>query len=100
MRYDVRLKDARTVTLREATAEDVPRIVQLYNELTSESFRNRFYSGRPKPGLAERLARTDVVPGTVCVIAVTASEPDRLAGRGQVPARLEWSRRDRSDGAG
>lgn len=79
MRYDVRLKDARTVTLREATAEDVPRIVDLYNELTSESFRNRFHSGRPKPALVERLARTDVVPGTVCVVAEAASQPDLLA---------------------
>jgi GNAT superfamily N-acetyltransferase len=74
----VRLSDARDVTLRDATAEDLPRIARLYSELTPESFRSRFYSGHPKPALIERLARIDIVPGTVSVVAVTAAEPDRL----------------------
>jgi GNAT superfamily N-acetyltransferase len=65
--------------VQEATPEDVPRIAQLYSDLSPESFRSRFYSAHPKPPLIAKLARTDVVPGTVCLIAVTTTEPGCLA---------------------
>jgi GNAT superfamily N-acetyltransferase len=76
---EVRLRDGRAVTLRVAAAGDVPRIAQLYGELTPESFRSRFLSGRPKPPVVARLARIDLVPGTVCLVAVMTPESGILA---------------------
>lgn len=79
MHSEIRLRDGRTVVLRAAALADVPRIAQLYSELSPESFRSRFYSGRPKPALLARLARIDRVPGTACLIAVATAPPGRLA---------------------
>jgi L-amino acid N-acyltransferase YncA len=79
VKREVRLRDGRAVTLRVAAAGDVPRIAQLYSELTPESFRSRFHSGRPKPPVVARLARIDLVPGTVCVLAAMTPESGRLA---------------------
>lgn len=82
MNCEIRLRDGRAVTLRRAGADDVPRIAQLYGELTPESFRSRFHSGRPKPPVVARLARTDLVPGTVCIVA--AMESGRLAAEARL----------------
>jgi len=79
VKREVRLRDGRAVTLRVAAAGDVPRIAQLYSELTPESFRSRFHSGRPKPPVVARLARTDLVPGTLCLVAAMTPESGRLA---------------------
>jgi len=75
----MRLRDGRDVVLREAGPADVPGIVRLYAELSPESFRSRFYSSRPAPPVVARLARIDVAPGAVCLVAAMASEPGRLA---------------------
>ena len=65
--------------LRVAAPADVPRIARLYAELSPQSFRSRFYSGRPKPPVLARLARIDSVPGTVCLVAAMTPESGRLA---------------------
>jgi GNAT superfamily N-acetyltransferase len=57
------------VTLRAAAPGDVPRIAEFYQELSADSFRRRFHSGRPKPALLARLARIDVAPGAVSLLA-------------------------------
>ena len=75
----MRLRDGREVVLREAVPADVSCIVRLYAELSQESFRSRFYSSRPAPPVVARLARIDVAPGAVCLVAAMASEPGRLA---------------------
>lgn len=73
----IRLGDGRRVTLRVAGADDVPRIVELYESLSADSFRRRFHSGRPKPELLARLARLDRAAGMVSLIA--AGPDGRLA---------------------
>ncbi len=73
----IRLSDGREVTLRVAGPADVPLIAELYAALSDESFRRRFHSGRPKPALLARLARLDLVPGAVSLVAVGPG--DRLA---------------------
>ncbi len=75
---EIRLRDGRDVTLRVAAAADEPRIAELYARLSAESFRRRFHSGRPKPVLIARLARIDVAPGAVSLVAMTPGS-DRLA---------------------
>ena len=65
--------------LRVAAPADVPRIAELYAGLSAGSFRRRFHSGRPKPVLLARLARIDVAPGTVSLVAITPGS-ERLAG--------------------
>ena len=75
----MRLRDGREVVLREAGPADVPGIARLYAELSPGSFRSRFYSSRPAPPVVARLARIDVAPGAVCLVAAMASEPGRLA---------------------
>jgi GNAT superfamily N-acetyltransferase len=62
-------RDGRVVTLRVADPADVPRIAEFYAELSADSFRRRFHSGRPKPPLLARLARIDVAPGAVSLLA-------------------------------
>ncbi|MGO9193955.1 MAG: N-acetyltransferase family protein [Streptosporangiaceae bacterium] len=76
---EIRLRDGRHILLRVAAPADVPRIAELYAGLSAGSFRRRFHSGRPKPVLLARLARIDVAPGTVSLIA-TAPGSERLAG--------------------
>jgi len=76
---EIRLRDGRHIMLRVAAPADVPRIAELYAGLSAGSFRRRFHSGRPKPVLLARLARIDVAPGTVSLIA-TAPGSERLAG--------------------
>jgi GNAT superfamily N-acetyltransferase len=75
---EIRLRDGRSIKLRVAAAADVPRIAELYAGLSAESFRMRFFSGRPKPVLLARLARIDVAPGAVSLIAASPGS-DRLA---------------------
>ena len=82
---EIRLSDGRNVTLRVAGPADVPRIAELYTGLSAESFRRRFHSGRPKPVLLARLARIDVAPGTVSLIAATPGSEQPGRG-GQVRA--------------
>ncbi len=78
---EIRLGDGRVVTLRVAAAADEPGIAELYAGLSPDSFRRRFHSGRPKPPLIARLARIDVAPGAVSLVAETAAGtgPGRLA---------------------
>ena len=75
---EIRLRDGRNVVLRVAAQGDVPRIAELYAGLSPASFRLRFFSGCPKPALLARLARIDVAPGAVSLIAATPGS-DRLA---------------------
>lgn len=75
---EIRLRDGRNVMLRVATPADVPRIAELYAGLSPASFRLRFFSGCPKPALLARLARIDMAPGAVSLIALTPGS-DRLA---------------------
>ncbi len=75
---EIRLRDGRNVVLRVAAPADVPRIAELYAGLSPASFRLRFFSGCPKPALLARLARIDVAPGAVSLIAATPGS-DRLA---------------------
>ena len=75
---EIRLRDGRELRLRVAGAADVPRIAELYAGLSAESFRRRFFSGRPAAALLARLARIDVAPGTVSLIAATPGS-ERLA---------------------
>jgi len=75
---EFRLRDGRNVMLRVAAPADVPRIAELYAGLSPASFRLRFFSGRPKPALLARLARIDVAPGALSLIATTPGS-DRLA---------------------
>ena len=75
---EIRLRDGRYIMLRVAAPADVPRIAELYAGLSADSFRRRFHSGRPKPVLLARLARIDVAPGTVSLIAITPGS-ERLA---------------------
>ena len=75
---EIRLRDGRVVMLRVASPADVPRIAELYTALSQESFRSRFHSGRPKPALLARLARIDVAPGAVSLIAVAPGPQSRL----------------------
>ena len=75
---EIRLRDGRVVVLRVAAQADVPRIAELYAELSADSFRRRFHSGRPKPVLLARLARLDVAPGTVSLVAVAPGPQERL----------------------
>ena len=74
---EIRLGGGRHIVLRVAAPADVPRIVELYAGLSAGSFRRRFQSGRPKPVLLARLARIDVVPGTVSLVGIA---PENLAG--------------------
>ena len=76
---EIRLRDGRHIMLRVAAPADVPRIAELYAGLSADSFRRRFHSGRPKPVLLARLARIDVAPGTVSLLA-TAPGSEHLAG--------------------
>ena len=76
---EIRLRDGRPIMLRVAAPADVPRIAELYAGLSAGSFRRRFHSGRPKPVLLARLARIDVAPGTVSLVAITPGS-ERLAG--------------------
>ena len=73
-----RLGDHRPVTLRMAGRQDVAAIARLFAELSPESFRSRFHSSWAAPDLLSRLASVDL-PGTVCVVAATASDGERLA---------------------
>ena len=77
---EIRLRDGRSITLRVAAPADVPRIAELYAGLSAGSFRRHFHSGRPKPVLLARLARIDVAPGTVSLVAITPGS-ERLAER-------------------
>jgi GNAT superfamily N-acetyltransferase len=74
---DCQLADGRTVVLRPADPSDVMAITRLYLELSAESFRRRFHSGRPAPALVSRFAefRRD----TVCFVAASHAVPDCLA---------------------
>jgi GNAT superfamily N-acetyltransferase len=72
---EIRLRDGRVVTLRVAAPADVPRIAEFYTELSPDSFRRRFHSGRPKPPLLARLARIDAAPGTVSLLADAEGRP-------------------------
>jgi GNAT superfamily N-acetyltransferase len=56
-----------------ASAADVPLIAEFYSELSADSFRRRFHSGRPKPPLLARLAWIDVAPGSVSLLAEAES---------------------------
>ena len=77
---EIRLRDGRTAWCSVAAPADVPRIAELYAGLSADSFRRRFHSGpRPEASPARRLARIDVVPGTVSLVATTAGS-ERLAG--------------------
>lgn len=82
---EIRLSDGRNVTLHVAGPADVPRIAELYTELSAESFRRRFHSGRPKPVLLARLARIDVAPGTVSLVATTPGSARLVAEARYVP---------------
>ncbi|HEX9033533.1 MAG TPA: GNAT family N-acetyltransferase [Streptosporangiaceae bacterium] len=73
------LRDGRTVVLRLAVPGDVAAIARLYMELSPESFRSRFQSGRAAPALADRLARFDGPSGTVCIVAAADDRTGRLA---------------------
>ncbi len=75
---EIRLGDGRVVVLRVATPADVPLIAELYTGLSPESFRLRFHSGRPKPVLLARMARIDVAPGTVSLVAAEPGAENRL----------------------
>ncbi len=82
---EIRLRDGRNVVLRVAAPADVPRIAELYARLSAESFRRRFHSGRPKPVLLARLARIDIVPGTVSLVALTPGSECLAAEARYVP---------------
>ena len=75
---EIRLRDGRLVMLRVAAPADVPRIAALYAGLSADSFRRRFHSSRPKPVLLARLARIDVAPGAVSLVAVAPGPQERL----------------------
>jgi ribosomal protein S18 acetylase RimI-like enzyme len=88
---ELRLRDGRNVMLRVAAAADVPRIAELYAALSPASFRLRFFSGRPKPALLARLARIDMAPGAVSLIATTPGS-ERLAAEARyVPTAEDTS---------
>src|SRR5271157_6621944 len=82
---EICLRDGRKVMLRVAAPADVPRIAELYAGLSAESFRRRFHSGRPKPVLLARLARIDVAPGTVSLLAMTPGSERLVAEARYVP---------------
>jgi GNAT superfamily N-acetyltransferase len=82
---EIRLRDGRNLRLRVAGAADVPRIAELYAGLSAESFRRRFFSGRPAPALLARLARIDVAPGAVSLIATTRGSERLIAEARYVP---------------
>jgi GNAT superfamily N-acetyltransferase len=82
---EISLSDGRYVTLQVASPADVPRIVEFYAGLSAESFRRRFHSGRPKPVLLARLARIDVAPGAVSLIATTPGSDRLVAEARYVP---------------
>ena len=76
---EIRLRDGRNITLRVAAPADVPRIAELYAGLSAEHRSAAVSSpGCPKPALLARLARIDVAPGAVSLIAATPGS-DRLA---------------------
>jgi GNAT superfamily N-acetyltransferase len=76
---EIRLRDGRKVRLRAAGPADVPGIARLYAGLSPQSFQSRFLSAGRAPALLARLARIDVIPGTVCLIAAVAPESGFLA---------------------
>ena len=82
---EIRLRDGRVVMLRVAAPADVPRIAELYAGLSAESFRRRFHSGRPKPVLVARLARIDIAPGAVSLVAMTPGSGRLAAEARYVP---------------
>ena len=71
--------------LRVAAPTDVPAIAELYAGLSPASFRLRFFSGRPKPALLARLARIDMTPGAVSLIAATPGSDCLAAEARYVP---------------
>jgi GNAT superfamily N-acetyltransferase len=82
---EIRLGDGRKVMLHVAAPADVPRIAELYAGLSPESFRRRFHSGRPKPAVVARLARIDIAPGTVSLVAMTPGSGRLAAEARYVP---------------
>ena len=82
---EIRLSDGQKVMLRVAAPADVPRIAELYAGLSPASFRLRFFSGRPKPALLARLARIDVAPGAVSLMAMTPGSDRLVAEARYVP---------------
>lgn len=72
---EIRLKDGRTVLMRDAGPQDTPAIEQLLATLSPGSFRNRFQCERVGPAMVRRLAQTDRVPSTRSVIVTAAGEP-------------------------
>lgn len=104
---DCQLADGRAVVVRPADPAnpgDVAAIARLYLELSAESFRRRFHAGQPAPALMARFARLGT--GTVCLVAVSPADPDRLAAEARyVPigggaAELALTVADRYQGAG
>ena len=74
------LKDGRPVVLRAAGHHDGAAIVRLLNEVSPAAFRSRFQCERAAPSQVARLARTGSPPGTACLLAAGAAEPDRVVG--------------------
>lgn len=86
---EIRLGGGQVVMLRVAAPADVPRIAELYAGLSPESFRRRFHSGRPKPPVVARLARIDVAPGTVSLVAVAPGPDGRLVAEARYAPTAE-----------
>jgi GNAT superfamily N-acetyltransferase len=86
---EICLRDGRNLMLRVAAPADVPRIAELYAGLSPASFRLRFFSGRPKPALLARLARIDMTPGAVSLIALTPGSDCLAAEARYVPTAAD-----------
>lgn len=74
------LQDGRVVTIELAGPDQVAAIIQLYRQLSPESFTGRFHAGHPSGAVVARFARVDPSAGIVAVTASIAEEPGRLAG--------------------
>jgi GNAT superfamily N-acetyltransferase len=101
---DGRLADGRPVTLCWAGHYDVAAIAALYQELSEDSFRNRFQCTRPAVTVLARFA--SLGPGTRCIVAVSPDEPGRLVAEARYvtvdmeTAEIALTVRDDYQGAG
>jgi GNAT superfamily N-acetyltransferase len=101
---ECQLADGRAIVLRLAGPGDVPAIIRLYRELSTESCYRRFNTDQPAPALLARLASFG--DGSACVVATAPSDPgDVVAEARYVPiaagtAELALTVSDAYQGAG
>jgi GNAT superfamily N-acetyltransferase len=78
------LTDGREVLLRLAGPHDVAGIVTLFERLSPESFASRFMTASAGPAMVRRLASFDDPPGTICLVACSATSPDEVVAEARV----------------